>query len=251
MSSSEAAQDAIQGEAPDKAPEKEAFGVLTSAALRRSRQRLGIPQPQRNPPHNFEVTWDGVAALRLRVSATTTRCSRDPDYAAKTRWGALIAPPTFHYTMGEDAAPKPDPETKALLKGDPFAGLGLLPGGHGVRVVAAASSSATAAASCRPRSAWSRSRAPSAAGPRTSPMTSSTPTARAKCTRSAAAPGSTPSGTPPASARRSSGSPSPTRPSSWPRSTPPTRPRPAAAPSRGYWEDVEVGEGFSRRSRAR
>jgi acyl dehydratase len=26
--------------------------------------------------------------------------------------------------MGEDSAPKPDPETKALLKGDPFAGLG-------------------------------------------------------------------------------------------------------------------------------
>jgi hypothetical protein len=26
--------------------------------------------------------------------------------------------------MGEDAAPKPDPETRALLKGDPFAGLG-------------------------------------------------------------------------------------------------------------------------------
>src|SRR5258708_26450595 len=28
------------------------------------------------------------------------------------------------YTMGEDAAPEPDAETKALLKGDPFAGLG-------------------------------------------------------------------------------------------------------------------------------
>src|SRR5690606_39718070 len=30
----------------------------------------------------------------------------------------------FLYTMGEDTAPKPDPDTKALLKGDPFAGLG-------------------------------------------------------------------------------------------------------------------------------
>src|SRR5262249_31237954 len=31
---------------------------------------------------------------------------------------------TFLYTMGEDAAPPPTPEQKALLRGDPFAGLG-------------------------------------------------------------------------------------------------------------------------------
>jgi acyl dehydratase len=123
MSSTEAAQDAGQGEAPDKAPEKEAFGVLTSAALRRSRLRLGIPQPQRNPPHNYEVTWDGVRHFAYGFGDDNPLFT-DPEYAAKTRWGALIAPPTFHYTMGEDAAPKPNPETKALLKGDPFAGLG-------------------------------------------------------------------------------------------------------------------------------
>ena len=49
----------------------------------------------------------------------------DDDYATGTRWGGLIAPPTFLYTMGEDASPRPvPPENKALLKGDPFAGLG-------------------------------------------------------------------------------------------------------------------------------
>lgn len=30
----------------------------------------------------------------------------------------------FCYTMGEDAAPPADSETKAILKGDPFGGLG-------------------------------------------------------------------------------------------------------------------------------
>jgi len=31
-------------------------GQLTDDAIERSRRRLGIPNPQRNPPHNYEVT---------------------------------------------------------------------------------------------------------------------------------------------------------------------------------------------------
>ncbi|WP_433632153.1 FAS1-like dehydratase domain-containing protein [Nocardia sp. CA-120079] len=101
----------------------EQFGVLTDQAIERSRRRLGIPNPQRNPPHNYQVTWDGVRHFAFGYGDDNPLYC-DPDYAAQTRWGALIAPPTFLYTMGEDAAPKPDAETKALLKGDPFAGLG-------------------------------------------------------------------------------------------------------------------------------
>jgi acyl dehydratase len=102
---------------------KEAFGVLTDAALERSRRRLGIPLPRRNLPHNYEVTWDGVRHFAYAYGDDNPLFT-DPAYAAGTRWGMLVAPPTFHYTMGEDAAPSPDAETKALLKGDPFAGLG-------------------------------------------------------------------------------------------------------------------------------
>lgn len=101
----------------------EQFGVLTDQAIERSRRRLGIPNPQRNPPHNYQVTWDGVRHFAFGYGDDNPLYC-DPDYAARTRWGSLIAPPTFLYTMGEDAAPKPDAETKALLKGDPFAGLG-------------------------------------------------------------------------------------------------------------------------------
>ncbi|MDT5111370.1 MAG: hypothetical protein QOE20_3260 [Mycobacterium sp.] len=106
-------------------PEKsaEAFGVLTDDAFARSRLRLGVPRPQQNKPHNYEVTWDGVRHFAFGYSDDNPLYC-DPDYAEGTRWGGLVAPPTFLYTMGEDAAPKPDPETKALLKGDPFAGLG-------------------------------------------------------------------------------------------------------------------------------
>jgi acyl dehydratase len=106
-------------------PEKsaEAFGVLTDDAFARSRLRLGVPRPQQNKPHNYEVTWDGVRHFAYGYGDDNPLYC-DPDYAANTRWGRLVAPPTFLYTMGEDAAPKPDPQTKALLKGDPFAGLG-------------------------------------------------------------------------------------------------------------------------------
>lgn len=99
------------------------FGVLTDEAIERSRRRLGIPQPQPNPPHNLEVTVDGSRHFAYGYGDDNPLYC-DPEYAGNTRWGTLIAPPNFLYTMGEDAAPKPDPETKALLKGDPFAGLG-------------------------------------------------------------------------------------------------------------------------------
>jgi acyl dehydratase len=99
------------------------YGVLTDDGIERSKLRIGIPEPQPNPPHNYEVSWDGSRHFAYGYGDDNPLFC-DPDYAKGTRWGTLIAPPTFHYTMGEDAAPKPDPETKALLKGDPFAGLG-------------------------------------------------------------------------------------------------------------------------------
>ncbi len=100
-----------------------AFGMLTEAALEKSRKRLGVPQPQHNPPHNYEVSWDASRHFAYGYGDDNPLYC-DPAYAAGTRWQGLIAPPTFLYTMGEDAAPRPDAETKAVLKGDPFAGLG-------------------------------------------------------------------------------------------------------------------------------
>lgn len=105
---------------PTAAPEP---GTLTDAAFERSRQRLGVPQPLRRSPHNLEVTMDGTRHFAYGYGDDNP-LFHDLEYAKNTRWGTVIAPPGFHYTMGEDAAPTPDPETKAILKGDPFAGLG-------------------------------------------------------------------------------------------------------------------------------
>jgi acyl dehydratase len=101
----------------------ETFGVLTDDAIARSRQRNGVPERIPTPPHNYEVSGDGVRHFAYGYGDDNPLYC-DADYAAGTRWSGVIAPPTFHYTMGEDAAPTPDEATKKLFKGDPFAGLG-------------------------------------------------------------------------------------------------------------------------------
>ncbi|MGW5147473.1 FAS1-like dehydratase domain-containing protein [Rhodococcus koreensis] len=98
------------------------YGKLTDEAIARSRQRLGVPRPPRIAP-NLEVSLDTSRHFAFGYGDDNPLYC-DGEYAAGTRWGGLIAPPTFHYTMGEDAVPERDDETKALLKGDPLAGLG-------------------------------------------------------------------------------------------------------------------------------
>jgi acyl dehydratase len=98
------------------------YGVLTDEGIAKLRLKVGIPQPKPTAPHNYEVTWDGTRHFAAGYGDDNPLWS-DPEYGKTTRWGALIAPPNFLYTMGENAA-KPTPEQKALLKGDPLAGLG-------------------------------------------------------------------------------------------------------------------------------
>jgi acyl dehydratase len=100
------------------------YGVLTDGAFEHSRTRIGVPQPISGTPHNLEVSVDGVRHFAFGYGDNNPLYC-DAEYGGGTRWGGPIAPPTFLYTMGEDASPRPVPaEVKALLKGDPFAGLG-------------------------------------------------------------------------------------------------------------------------------
>ena len=101
-----------------------AYGVLTDESFERSRTRIGVPQVLPNMPHNLEVSKDGLRHFAYGYGDDNPLYC-DDDYAKGTRWGGAINPPTFLYTMGEDASPRPvPPENKALLRGDPFAGLG-------------------------------------------------------------------------------------------------------------------------------
>ncbi|MET0656980.1 MAG: MaoC family dehydratase N-terminal domain-containing protein, partial [Steroidobacteraceae bacterium] len=85
-------------------PASQDYGTLTDANLARARQRIGIWQPEPNPPHNFEVSMDGCRHFAFGYGDDNPLfCS--PEYGKGTRWGTLIAPPMFTYTMGEDTCP--------------------------------------------------------------------------------------------------------------------------------------------------
>ena len=103
--------------------EAKGYGVISDDTFVQARKRIGIHQRLPNPPHNYEVTWDGSRQFAFGYGDDNPLFC-DPDYAAETRWGNLIAPPTFLYTVGENVTPRPSPEIKEIMRGDPFAGLG-------------------------------------------------------------------------------------------------------------------------------
>jgi len=99
------------------------YGILTDEGIARLRQRVGIQVGRANAPHNYEVTWDATRHFANGYGDNNPLwCDRD--YGKETRWGGLIAPPNFLYTMGESDAQQLTPEQKALMKGDPLVGLG-------------------------------------------------------------------------------------------------------------------------------
>ncbi|MDQ8728263.1 MaoC family dehydratase N-terminal domain-containing protein [Bradyrhizobium sp. LHD-71] len=99
------------------------YGVLTEEGIARLKQRIGVQFNRPTPPHNYEVTWDGTRHFAYGYGDENPLwCDRE--YGKSTRWGDLIAPPNFLYTMGESDAPPLSAEQKALLKGDPLIGLG-------------------------------------------------------------------------------------------------------------------------------
>lgn len=108
----------------DTATKEPQYGVLTDDGIDRLRQRIGIHyRVNGRVPHNYEVNWDGIRHFSYGCGdGNPLFC--EPEYGKSTRWGGMIAPPTFIYTMGEYDAPLPTPEEKALLKGDPLVGLG-------------------------------------------------------------------------------------------------------------------------------
>ncbi|MBV9511753.1 MAG: MaoC family dehydratase N-terminal domain-containing protein, partial [Caulobacteraceae bacterium] len=103
--------------------EKSGYGILTEEGIARLRQRIGIQVRKPTAPHNYEVTFDGTRHFANGYGDNNPLWA-DREYGKSTRWGGLIAPPNFLYTMGEHDAPELTPEQKALMKGDPLVGLG-------------------------------------------------------------------------------------------------------------------------------
>ena len=99
------------------------YGHITEEGIERLRRRVGLQYKNPRPPHNFEVSWDGSRHFAFGYGDDNPLYC-DPEYGRGTRWGGLIAPPNFLYSMGDPVFPEPTPEQKAILKGDPMAGVG-------------------------------------------------------------------------------------------------------------------------------
>ena len=105
-----------------------AYGKITDEGVETLRRRIGlekVPKPGRWP-HNTEVTADAIRHYAFALGDDNPLYI-DAAYAASTRWGGLMAPPLFIWTMGQRQGPAShDPGTAELMRGDPLRGVGAL-----------------------------------------------------------------------------------------------------------------------------
>jgi acyl dehydratase len=100
-------------------------GTITDAAVEMMRARIGYPNPTlRNGlvtwPWNEVATSDAIRHYAQGYGdGNPLFC--DPAYGATTRWGDVVAPPGFEWTMGTDISPQPPAElheaTRKALRG--------------------------------------------------------------------------------------------------------------------------------------
>ena len=100
-------------------------GGITDEGIAQLRQRIGVARPHTQPPHYLTPNEDAFRHV-AEAYGDDNPLWCDPSYGPKTRWGGIIAPPHLvggDTLVGEDEVATLDPETKALLKGDPLGGV--------------------------------------------------------------------------------------------------------------------------------
>jgi acyl dehydratase len=96
-------------------------GEITDASIEKKRMRIGWPNPTVRTgitklPWNVEATPDSIRHY-VEGYGETNPLFLDAAHASATRWGGLIAPPSFEATMGLDHSPQPSDELAAATKG--------------------------------------------------------------------------------------------------------------------------------------
>lgn len=100
-------------------------GRITDEAVARLRRRIGIAEPHPRPPHYTVPTVD-VFRHVAEAYGDDNPLWCDPAHGPGTRWGSPIAPPVLvggDTLVGEDEVTALDPDTAALMKGDPLRGV--------------------------------------------------------------------------------------------------------------------------------
>ncbi|MBI2987024.1 MAG: MaoC family dehydratase N-terminal domain-containing protein [Deltaproteobacteria bacterium] len=102
--------------------ERQQHREITDEDIRRMEARIGveIPQPR---PYNEYATLDAIRHYAEGIGDDNPLFN-DPEYARKTRWGGIIAPPYFVETMGVSKIKEIPPEVREK-------GRGALSGIHG------------------------------------------------------------------------------------------------------------------------
>jgi acyl dehydratase len=103
--------------APEKAVEEPQFGRLTAAGIEAFRGKIGVDWPyDRWTTWNEVASRDGIRHYAYGLGDDNPLWC-DPDYAATTRWGGVVAPPGFLEGAGLTPKVTTPPEIKARGKG--------------------------------------------------------------------------------------------------------------------------------------
>jgi acyl dehydratase len=98
---------------------------ITDEGVERLRARIGIAQPNPVPPHYESPGLDAFRHVAAAYGDDNPLWS-DPDHAARSRWGAPLAPPALvggDSLIGVDVLHEEDLARQAELKGDPLRGV--------------------------------------------------------------------------------------------------------------------------------
>jgi acyl dehydratase len=98
--------------------------LVTDEAIERLRKRIGVPERSRRQPFNEFATIDTIRHYANGFGDDNPLWC-DPDYAATSVWGEIVAPPMFAISAG---VPEPvtwtEQEQEAMSGGDPLRGVG-------------------------------------------------------------------------------------------------------------------------------
>ncbi|MDZ7676823.1 MAG: MaoC family dehydratase N-terminal domain-containing protein [Acidimicrobiales bacterium] len=98
---------------------------ITDAGIERLRARIGVPEPNPQPPHYREITADTFRRV-AEAYGDDNPLWGDPEHARTTRWEGPLAPPPLvggDTLVGVDEVPRVPEDKRDLMKGDPLRGV--------------------------------------------------------------------------------------------------------------------------------
>ena len=98
---------------------------ITDEGVARLRARIGIAEPHPQPPHYERPNEDAFRHV-ANAYGDDNPLYCDTDYAARTRWGSVIAPPLLvggDTLIGVDEVPEVDEAHREQMRGDPLRGV--------------------------------------------------------------------------------------------------------------------------------